>query len=113
MNSPVELRALQRSSDTLCNNISTASTPVWFAQKLLEKGFISSQVQRRALILGFSDYEKVAELLDAVRSQVELNPDKYYELLEILHGEPALENSISRLESAMAGTTILLCANAS
>ena len=92
-----EYRALQRSTSTLCSNISTAADPTWFAQKLLEKGLITPQLQGRTLTLGVPDYDKVSQLLQAVVAQVRANPEKLEELVEILSEEPALEGSVTAL----------------
>lgn len=102
MTSP-EHRAILKNLNSLCDNISTAATSVWFAQNLAEKGFIGSQVQNKALRTGVSEYEKVAELLAPVRAQIESNPSRLYDLIEILSKEPALKLSVASLESCMAG----------
>ena len=100
-----ECTALQKSTSTLCDNISTAAGPTWFAQKLLERGLITSHLQGRTLTLGVADYDKVANLLQAVLAQVRANPGKFEELVKILSVEAALESSVAALTNALKERT--------
>ena len=100
-----EYTALQKSTSTLCDNISTAAGPTWFAQQLLERGLITSQLQGRTLTLGVADYDKVANLLRAVSTQVKANPGKFEELVNILSMEPALESSVAALTNTLKECT--------
>jgi len=98
-----EYAALQRSTGTLCENISAATTPTWFAQKLQGRGLITPQLQDRTLTLGVADYDKVSKLLQAVLTQVKANSGKFRELMDILGEEPALETSVIALTKALEG----------
>ena len=104
-----EYAALQKSTGTLCDNISAATTPTWFAQKLQERGLITPQLQDRTLTLGVPDYDKVSKLLQAVLTQVKANSGKFRELVDILGEEPALETSVTALTKALEGIHVGTC----
>ena len=52
-----------------------------------------------------ADYEKVASLLQAVLAQVRANPGKFWELVDILRLEPALDSSVAALTNALKERT--------
>ena len=104
-----EYAALQRSTSTLCDNISAATTPTWFAQKLQEKGLITPQLQGSTLMLGVPEYDKVSKLLRAVLTQVNANSGMFRKLVDILGEEPALETSVTALTKALEGIHVGTC----
>ena len=95
----LEYKALQRSTATLCDNISAATR---FSSELLGKGLIAPQLARNCTqILGVPVYNQVARLLQAVEAEVRANREKFWKLVEILSEEPALEDSVTVLTNAL------------
>ena len=97
-----EDKALQESFSTLCENISTATTPTWFASKLLERELITPQLMHNCTqTAGVPAHDQVSCLLQAVTAQVKTDPNKIWELTGILKLEPALSGSMTALSNAL------------
>ena len=78
-------------SQFLCEAISNIAGTTWFAQKLVETGFITSQARNSIVhTLGYSDMEKCSRLLSAVESQLKANAALFYTFIDILKSEDAL-----------------------
>ena len=86
-----ELLALLKNIPKLCQGITLISTVTHFAQKLVEKSFITYDASSSILhTTGISDQEKCDHLLGAVEEQVRTDPAKFETFVGILRQEPAL-----------------------
>ena len=61
-----------------------SNEPLGVAGILLAKGFISSEIMSKMLVISYTPIEKATILIEAVRNKVELAPSKFTELLQIL-----------------------------
>ena len=94
MTSP-EAAAVSVNSYLLSQAVSNIAGVTWFAQKLTEIGFITSQVKNDVIsTLGFSDTDKCSRLLSAVETQVAANPTHFHTLVDILRSQPALMSCV-------------------
>ena len=92
MTSP-EAAAVSVNSHLLSEAMPNIVGITWFANKLVESGFITSQVKNDVIsTLGFSDTDKCSRLLSAVEAQVAANPGKFHTLVDILRSQSALMN---------------------
>ena len=90
MTSP-EAAAVSVNSHLLSEAMPNIAGITWFANKLVESGFITNQVKSDVILtLGFSDTDKCSRLLSAVEAQVAANPAQFYTLVDILRSQPAL-----------------------
>ena len=64
--------------------LALSNEPVGLAGILLGKGFISSEVMSKMLVLAYTPEEKAAILIEAVRNKIELAPSRFTQYLEIL-----------------------------
>ena len=86
-----ELLALEKNISKLCQGITSISTVVHFAQKLVEKSFITSDASSSILqTKGLSEHEKCDRLLNAVKDQVRTDHAKFTSFVGILRQEAAL-----------------------
>ena len=81
-NPPPELNAITiRTPDLM---LALSNEPVGVAGLLLSKGFLSEEIMLKMLILSYTPTEKATILIEAIRNEIELDPSKFTELLEIL-----------------------------
>lgn len=86
-----EEAAFTMSSQFLCEAIANIANTIWFAQKLVENGFITPQASSDIVRTpGYSDTEKCFRLLDAVGTQLKANAALFHTLVDILKSEAAL-----------------------
>ena len=64
--------------------LALSNEPVGVAGLLLSKGFLSGEIMLKMLILSYTPTEKATILIEAIRNEIELDPSKFTELLEIL-----------------------------
>ena len=64
--------------------LALSNEPVGVAGLLLSKGFLSEEIMLKMLILSYTPTEKATILIEAIRNEIELDPSKFTELLEIL-----------------------------
>ena len=94
MTSP-EAAAVSVNSHLLSEAMPNIAGITWFANKLVESRFITSQVKSDVIsTLGFSDTGKCSRLLSAVEAQVAANPAQFHTLVDILRSQPALMNCV-------------------
>ena len=86
-----ELLAISKHTSDLCKGITNVSTVTWFAQSLVQEGFITSDAKSSILhTTRFSEMDKCDRLLDAVMEQVRVNRAKFTSFVAIFRREPAL-----------------------
>ena len=76
-----------------------SNEPLSVAGILLSKGFISSEVMSKMLVVSYTPIEKATILIEAVRNKIELAPIKFTELLEILSNQTCTEEVVESLRS--------------
>ena len=87
-----ESLAVQKNRTVVCKLIVACADTTWFAGRLVEESFITSQVQANVTrTRGMSDYEKCSQLLDAVEVQLIVDPRKFQAFLEVFSDQPALQ----------------------
>lgn len=91
MTSP-EAAAISLNSELLCQGVPNVAGVTWFANKLVETAFITSNASDNVVLTpGLSDTDKCYRLLSAVKTQVAANPALFHTLLAILRSQAALE----------------------
>ena len=86
-----EEAAISINSQFLCEAIINIAGIMWFAQKLVETSFITSQACNNILsTTAYSDMEKCYHLLKAVETQLKVNTALFNTLIDILESETAL-----------------------
>ena len=86
-----EEAAISINSQFLCEAIIKIADILWFAQKLVENSFITSQACDNILsTTAYSDMEKCYHLLNAVQIQLKVNTALFNTLIDILASETAL-----------------------
>ena len=83
--------------------------PTWFAQKLEEKAFISSSAN--ALVLGWSNYDKVIKLMSSVLARISTAMDAegdFRTFIGILHSNVALEDLARHLLNRYSELLIII-----
>ena len=94
MTSP-EAAAVSVNSYLLSEAVSNVAGVTWFANKLVESGFITCNISDATVLTpGFSDTDKCYRLLSAVKAQVAANPAQFHKLVDILHSQPALMSCV-------------------
>ena len=76
-----------------------SNEPLGVAGILLSKGFISSEIMSKMLIVSYTPTEKATILVEAVRNKIELAPTKFTELLEILSEQTCAKEAVESLRS--------------
>ena len=94
--SPEVKLILSRTHDLI---IALSNEPVGVAGKLLSKGFISSEIMSKMLVVSYTPTEKATILIEAVRNKIELAPSKFTELLEILSEQVCAKEVVDSLRS--------------
>ena len=88
--------------------IALSNEPLSVAGILLGKGFISSEIMSKMLVISYTPREKATILIEAVRNKVELAPSKFPELLEILSEVTCAKEVVESLRSTYQGELISL-----
>ena len=76
-----------------------SNEPLGVAGILLSKGFISSEIMSKMLVVSYTPTEKAIILIEAVRNKIELTPSKFTELLEILSEQTCAKEVVESLRS--------------
>ena len=76
-----------------------SNEPLGVAGILLGKGFISSEIMSKMLIVSYIPTEKATILVEAVRNKIELAPSKFSEFLEILSEVTCTQEVVESLRS--------------
>ena len=79
--------------------IALSSEPVGVAGILLGKGFISTEIMSKMLVVSYTSTEKAAILVEAVRNKVHLSSSRFAELLEILSEQACAKEVVESLRS--------------
>ena len=96
-----ESLAVQKNRTVVCKVIVACADTTWFAGRLVEESFITSQVQANVVRkLGVSDYDKCSQLLDAVEVQLLADSQKFQAFLEVLSDQPALQVAVDILRQS-------------
>ena len=79
--------------------IALSNEPLSVSGILLSKGFISSEIMSKMLMVSYTPTEKATILIEAVRNKIELVPSKFAEFLEILSEQVCAKEVVERLRS--------------
>ena len=88
--------------------IALSNDPLGVAGLLLSKGFITSEIMSKMLVVSYTPTEKATILIEAVRNKVELAPSKFPELLDILSEVTCAEEVVESLRSTYQSELTLL-----
>ncbi len=97
MESP-ELCIIRKYASEVKEAVANCASVHKFADKLVEKEFISLQLQSDILYHPSSPLEKSGRLIDAVRSQVKLNPSNFGVFINILEEQSPLKSLAAQLK---------------
>lgn len=73
------------------------------ADKLVAGGLVSIQVCKKMKTLGVDNETKASELMDNVSSQIQLNPAKFKEFVDIVRSDPSREGLVDLLQNTLKG----------
>ena len=105
----LETLVLQKNHTLICKAITNCADVVWFADRITEESFLTSQAKGSIIHnAGFSKYEKCSQLMSAVETQVEADPNKYHTFLSILQEEPAMQSIVMILSESYGMYNIFL-----
>ena len=76
-----------------------SNEPLGMAGILLGKGFISSEIMSKMLIVSYTPTEKATILVEAVGNKIKLAPSKFSEFLEILSEVTCAQEVVESLRS--------------
>ena len=97
----LEAVVLQRNSSLICEAIVNCVDIVWFANRITEEMFLTSQAKSSILrTTGISDFEKCSRLISAVETQVKVAPKKYIKFINILQEEPVMQSVVTILSES-------------
>ena len=97
----LEVVVLQRNSCLICETIVNCADIVWFANRITEEVFLTSQAKSSILrTTGISDFEKCSRLISAVETQVKVAPSKYSKFISILQEEPVMQSVVTVLSES-------------
>ena len=85
-----ELLTIQKKKSLICEAVVNCVGITWFAKRIMEEGFISSEAQGDIHMHGVSSYTKCSQLLSAVETQVKADYSKYSVFIQILSEQPVL-----------------------
>ena len=88
--------------------VALSNEPLGVAGILLGKGFISSEIMSKMLVVSYTPTEKATVLIEAVRNKVELAPSRFTEFLEILSEVTCAKDVVESLRSTYQGELISL-----
>ena len=89
--------------------IALSNEPVGMAGVLLGKGFISSEIMSKLLVVSYTQVEKATILIEAVRSKIELAPSKFTQFLDILSEVTCAKEVVESLRFTYQSEWISLC----
>ena len=93
-----ELLTIQKKKSLVCEAITTCVGITWFAKRIMEEGFISSDAQSDIVHMhGVSSYTKCNQLLSAIEAQVKIDSSKYSVFMEILKEQAVLHSTVDML----------------
>ena len=96
-NTSPEVRSILVRTHDLMTALS--NEPLGVAGILLGKGFISSEIMSKMLVVSYTPTEKATILIEAVRNKMEVAPTKFTELLEILSEHICAKEVVESLRS--------------
>ena len=79
--------------------LALSNEPLSVAGVFLSKGFISTEIMSKMLVVSYTPTEKATILIEAVRIKIELVPSKFTELLEILSEVACAKEVVESLRS--------------
>ena len=94
-----EVKTIRKSQTDINATITSCGRTQWFAGKLAEEDFIPSQSAFAAP--GISDSDRVGRMIEAVLAKLKTtgDPREIFEtFIDILDGEPVLEDLMKRLK---------------
>ena len=95
---------IDRNIGTISQAISECCSITWFANRLLEEGFITSEVHGDVLgTQGISPYDQCTMLVHAVRAQVDLDQSRFDIFTGILKKENPLKTVVREVEQCYQG----------
>ena len=93
-----EREVIEKNQSLICEAVVFCADVTWFASRMVEEGFISSQIQANVVsTLGVSDYNKCIKLLSAVGVQVLTAPQRFHDFLGVLSEQPPLKGTVDVL----------------
>ena len=96
-----EAVVLQRNSSLICEAIVNCADIVWFANRITEETFLTSQAKSSILrTTGISDFEKCSRFISAVETQVKVDSSKYIIFINILQEEPVMRSVVTILSES-------------
>ena len=103
-----EIAAIRSNKESITESILVGDTLHWFADQLVEKGFITRRAAEGILdILATPPREKARKLLGSVFTKLENADDKkiwFDKFVSIFSGEPAYEELVKKLGKCYEGT---------
>ena len=97
MESTLKLRIIDQYASTTSDAVASCASVHKIADKLTEKGFISPEL-RSDILDNASLRERSRRLVDAVRTQVKLNPSQFEVFIGILEEQPSLKSLAAQLK---------------
>lgn len=73
------------------------------ADELAASGLISQSVCKKMKTTGIDEQTKASQLMDNVITQIELNPDKFKEFIEVLSHDLSRDVMVDQLEHTLKG----------
>ena len=99
MESTVKLRIIDQYASTTSDAVASCASVHKIAEKLMEKGFISPELRSDILDNpSLPPRERSRRLVDAVRTQIKLNPGQFEVFIGILEEQPSLKSLATRLK---------------
>ena len=93
-----EVKTLNDCNDKLITALSLEPSNI--ASELLAKSLIPSTIMEEMQVLGITDRKKASQLVTAVRSAVEINPQNYRVFISVLKNEPSRQDMVKILTAS-------------
>ena len=93
-----EVKTLNDCNDKLISALSLEPSNI--ASELLAKRLIPPRIMDEMQVLGIADRQKASQLVTAVRSAVELNPQNYHVFISVLNNGPSRKDIVKILAAS-------------
>ena len=98
---PVEVTALRTNLVFITNAVTVGGTPQWFADRLVEKAFITHRDAQGILgTLGVPPARQASQLMDSVFTKVDVSDQKrrvFFEFVDIFSHDPVYKDLVDKL----------------
>ena len=94
-----EYKKLQNSFDTVVHFLAQSIDPEFLADRLFAAELINEGLVEKACVKTVVNSERVRPLVKAILAQVQINPEKYYAFISILHDIKGAEDLVQHLET--------------